>query len=47
MLALSVCLTNNLIINVCDVHAKTDVVAEKVSQDSLNNVETNICSTIN
>jgi hypothetical protein len=44
MFSLVVCLTNNLIINVCDVHAKSNVVAEKVSQDSLDNVETNICS---
>jgi hypothetical protein len=43
MLPLAVCLTDNLIIDVCDVHAQSDVVAEEVSQDSLNNVETNIC----
>ena len=43
MLPLAVCLTDNLIIDVGDVHAQSDVVAEEVSQDSLNNVETNIC----
>jgi hypothetical protein len=42
MLPLAVCLTYNLIIDVGDVHAQSDVVAEEVSQDSLNNVETNI-----
>jgi hypothetical protein len=43
MLPLAVCLADNLIIDVCDVHTQSDVVAEEVSQDSLYNVETNIC----
>ncbi len=46
VLALIVCLTNNLIIYIGDVHAQPDVVAEKVPQDSLDNVESNVCSTI-